>query len=115
MARVLLVGYDPETVDFSDPALPPGMNAEKIRAGLALAVQQITDRGWEGDLCLIRPDHSAARTVQHHLAARDYACVVIGAGVRLPPRKPLVVRGSRECSPQGRAEGRHCLQYDARR
>jgi len=24
MTRVLLLGYDPETVDFSDPALPPG-------------------------------------------------------------------------------------------
>jgi hypothetical protein len=29
MARVLLLGYDPETVDFSDPALPPGMTVEK--------------------------------------------------------------------------------------
>jgi hypothetical protein len=51
--RVLLVGYDPETVDFTDPALPPGMNAEKIRAGLVLAIQQMTERGWECDLCLI--------------------------------------------------------------
>jgi hypothetical protein len=25
MTRILLVGLDPETVDFSDPALPPGM------------------------------------------------------------------------------------------
>ena len=24
MKRVLLVGFDPATVDFSDPALPPG-------------------------------------------------------------------------------------------
>ena len=27
MKRVLLVGLDPATVDFSDPALPPGMTA----------------------------------------------------------------------------------------
>jgi len=26
--RILLVGYDPETVDFSDPVLPPGMTAD---------------------------------------------------------------------------------------
>ena len=31
----LLVGYDPDTVDYSDPALPAGMSAEKIRAGLS--------------------------------------------------------------------------------
>ncbi|MGA8086223.1 MAG: hypothetical protein WCA10_02880 [Terracidiphilus sp.] len=28
MKRILLLGLDPETVDFSDPALPPGMTAE---------------------------------------------------------------------------------------
>jgi hypothetical protein len=37
MTRILLVGYDPETVDFSDPSLPPGMTAEKARAGIAVA------------------------------------------------------------------------------
>ena len=32
MKRVVLIGFDPATVDYSDPALPPGMNAEKIQA-----------------------------------------------------------------------------------
>jgi hypothetical protein len=86
MARVLLVGYDPETVDYSNPALPPGMSGEKIRAGLALALKQMTERGWEADLCLIRPDESAGKTVDRQLASANYACVVIGAGVRLPPQ-----------------------------
>jgi len=87
MARVLLVGYDPETVDYSNPALPPDMSADKIRAGLSLAVKQMTERGWEADLCLIRPDETAAKTVERHLASANYACVVIGAGVRLPPER----------------------------
>ena len=39
MTRILLVGYDPETVDFADPALPPGMTAEKIRAGIEVALK----------------------------------------------------------------------------
>jgi hypothetical protein len=86
MTRVLLVGYDPETVDYSNPALPPGMSAEKIRAGVSLALREMTDRGWEGDVCYIRPDGTAGQTVEHHLAAGNYACVVIGAGVRLPPQ-----------------------------
>jgi hypothetical protein len=86
MARVLLVGYDPETVDYSNPALPPGMSADKISAGLALALKQMTERGWEADLCLIRPDETAGKTVERHLASANYACVVIGAGVRLPPQ-----------------------------
>ena len=60
MPRVVLVGYEPETVDFSDPALPPGMTAEKVHAGIALALKQMRERGWEADACLIRPDATAA-------------------------------------------------------
>jgi hypothetical protein len=79
MTRVLLVGYDPETVDFSNPALLPGMTIEKIRAGVALALKQMMDRGWEGDVCYIRPDGMAGQMVERHLASANYACVVIGA------------------------------------
>ena len=86
MTRVLLVGHDPETVDYSNPAYPPGMSAEKISAGIALALKQMTDRGWENDACYIRPDGTAGQTVERHLASASYACVVIGAGVRLPPQ-----------------------------
>jgi hypothetical protein len=86
MAQVLFVGYVPETVDFSDPALPPGMTAEKIHAGIAVAVKQFAERGWEADLCLIRPDETAGPTVARQLASKNYDCVVIGAGIRLLPR-----------------------------
>jgi hypothetical protein len=86
MKRVLLVGYDPETVDFSDPALPPGMTVEKIRAGIAVALKQFAERGWKADVGFIRPDETAGPTVERQLASTAYDCVVIGAGVRLPPR-----------------------------
>ena len=86
MTRILLLGYDPETVDFSDPALPPGMTAEKVHAGIAVAMKQFAERGWEADLCLIRPDETAGPTAVRQLSSTRYECVVIGAGVRLPPR-----------------------------
>ena len=86
MSRVLLLGYDPETVDFSDPALPPGMTIEKVRAGIEVAMKQFAARGWDADVGFIRPDASAVPAVERQLAAKHYDCVVIGAGVRLPPR-----------------------------
>ena len=58
MTRILLLGYDPETVDFSDPDLPPGMTVEKVHAGIAVAVKQFAERGWESDVCYIRPDET---------------------------------------------------------
>jgi hypothetical protein len=86
MTRILLLGFDPETVDFSDPALPPGMTIEKVNAGIAIALKQFTERGWESDVCYIRPDETAASTVARQLDSTTYDCVVIGAGVRLPPK-----------------------------
>ena len=86
MTRILFLGYDPKTVDFSDPALPPDMTAEKVQAGIAVALEQFAERGWEADLCFIRPDETAGPSVQHQLGSANYDCVVIGAGVRLPSR-----------------------------
>src|SRR5499427_4995620 len=90
MVKVILVGYDPEAVDYSDPALPPGMNAEKIHAGIAVALKQFAEREWQGEVGFIRPDESAGPTVERLLASKAYDCVVIGAGVRLPPKRIAV-------------------------
>jgi hypothetical protein len=90
MTRILFVGQEPETVDFSDPALPPGFNAEKIHAGIAVALRQMTERGWLADLCLIRPDGTAPSTLERQLVTNVYDCVVIGGGVRIPPKSLLL-------------------------
>lgn len=85
LTRVLFIGQQPETVDFTDPMLPPGTTAEKIHAGIALALKQMAERGWRADLCLIQPDETAGPEVERTLTAQAYDCVVIGAGIRLPP------------------------------
>jgi hypothetical protein len=90
MARVLLVGLEPEAVDYSDPALPPGMDAKKIQAAIDLGLKQMTDRGWQADACLIQHDASSAPAVERHLNRATYDCVVVGAGVRLPPKSLLL-------------------------
>ena len=103
MTRVLLLGYDPETVDFADPALPPGMTVEKIHAGIEVAMRQFASRGWAADVGFIRPDESAGSTVERQLASAKYDCVVIGAGVRLPPRLlpifEVVINAVRKAAP----------------
>lgn len=88
--RVLFVGQIPETVDFSDPALPPGFDAAKIHAGIAIGMQQMADRGWHADLCLVRPDESATTMLAQQLASTAYDCVVIGGGIRVPPKSLLL-------------------------
>jgi hypothetical protein len=85
MTRVLFV-QQPETVDFTDPAIPPGFNAEKIHAGIAIAMTKMAERGWRADLCLIPPDETAGLVLEKQLSTATYDCVVIGGGIRLPPK-----------------------------
>ena len=104
MTRILLLGLDPETVDFSDPALPPGTIVEKVHAAIAVAVKQFADRGWESDVGFILPDETAGPTVERQLRSTNYDCVVIGAGVRLPPRNlallEAVIHAIRKAAPE---------------
>src|SRR5450631_4239363 len=79
-------GQKPETVDFSAPSLPPGFNAEKINAGIALGVKKIEEHGWKGDTCMITPDAAGSAMLEKALTGADYDCVVIGGGMRLPPK-----------------------------
>ncbi|MFL1877290.1 hypothetical protein ACIKT0_19545, partial [Hansschlegelia beijingensis] len=42
--RVLIIGEKPDMVDFSDPAIPPGMDAAKVQAGLDAAMRALRER-----------------------------------------------------------------------
>jgi hypothetical protein len=88
--KVLFVGQQPETVDFSDPALPPGFDAAKIHAGIEVGMRLMAERGWQADLCLVQPDETAAIALQRQLAQKTYDCIVIGGGLRIPPKSLLL-------------------------
>jgi len=90
MTRVLFVGQLPETVDYSDPAIPPGFNAQKINAGIAIGKAKIEERGWQADLCMIPPDETAGPILEKQLKGVTYDCVVIGGGLRLPPKSLIL-------------------------
>jgi hypothetical protein len=89
MPRVLLIGLAPETVDFTDPDLPPGMDADKIAAGIEAALADMRGRGWQAEFCSVRPDDSAEGTIAASLA-KGWGCVVIGAGLRIPSKGLLL-------------------------
>jgi hypothetical protein len=62
------------------------MTAEKVHAGIAVAMTHFAERGWQADVGLIRPDETAGPAVERQLVSKSYDCVVVGGGVRLPPR-----------------------------
>ena len=84
MKRVLLVGFDPATVDFSDPGCRRGDRGEDPSWDQARA-RRYGRAGWQAESCFINPDETAVPTVERRLAGGRYDCVVVGAAVRLPP------------------------------
>ena len=114
MTRILMVGYDPATVDYSDPALPPGMNAEKVHAGIAVAVKQFKDRGWEIDLGYLQPGETVGPTVERQLGGELRLCR--HRGRRSPAAEAARrLRGRHQRRAQGRSARRDRLQHAARR
>jgi hypothetical protein len=101
--RVLLVGYEPEAVDFADPGLPPGLDAQKIYAGIAMTLEDMRGRGWTADQCLVRPDDQAVIALKQKLTSAAYDCIVIGAGIRAWTRHlsvfEAILNAAREAAP----------------
>ena len=85
MARVLLAGIDPDQVDFADPALPPGLDADKIRAGVDAVLEQLKAAGHQPVHLYIDADPAHLQPFADHIAAEPVDCVVIGGGVTRPP------------------------------
>lgn len=71
---VLIVGLD--------PALIPGVDSELIASGLAYGLSRFEGTGFVADQCLVALDDSAETAIAAALGSRDYACVVVGGGIR---------------------------------
>jgi hypothetical protein len=51
-----------------------------------VAVAKIEERGWKGDTCMITPDAAGSAMLEEALHEVAYDCVVIGGGLRIPPK-----------------------------
>jgi hypothetical protein len=72
--RVLVIGLDPAKLKDWDPA--------PIRAAMVRGQARLADHGIEADLCLVVPEEHPDATITAALTSTDYACVVVGGGIR---------------------------------
>jgi hypothetical protein len=80
VAQVLVVGLDPAKLQGWDP--------EPLQAAIARGQARFDDRGIEADWCLVALDENPEGAIVEALTRQDYACVVIGGGIRRP--EPLL-------------------------
>lgn len=89
MKNILLVGWDPAVVDFSKlPQLD--LNEEKLSRILAAERDQLTTLGYQSMWCYLKQNGDDERILTDALKATAYDCVLVGAGVRLPPDYLLI-------------------------
>jgi hypothetical protein len=75
MARVLLIGLHPLRIPgWQDP----GPLAAAIDRGMA----RCADFGLKADACLVGPGDDAEASIVEALTRHEYACVVVGGGIR---------------------------------
>ena len=76
---VLLIGLDPRVVNYDRW---PGLTAEKLEAGLRRDEATLNSSGYDARICFIDHGETAEEVVRAMLAETDFACVLVGAGVR---------------------------------
>ncbi|MCD2193161.1 hypothetical protein LQ327_07150 [Actinomycetospora endophytica] len=84
---VLTVGLDPALVSAgaSSKAAFPGMDAERIEAGIAANRARLQELGFRADVCYLDYGATAEDVFRAALRESSYDFVTIGAGVRMDP------------------------------
>nr|WP_221473142.1 hypothetical protein [Planomonospora venezuelensis] len=65
-----------------DPARLQGWDPEPLQAAITRGRARFDDHGIEADWCLVALDEDPEGTIAQALTREDYACVVIGGGIR---------------------------------
>lgn len=85
MKKILYLGLNPETLDFSQPGFPPGLTAEIIEAGVVAEIQKLKGLGFEAIRFFFDLGNSDLSGLEAHLKTHNYDGLLIGAGIRIPP------------------------------
>lgn len=82
MKKVLIIGMDPHTIDFSNPEIPQGLTVEKIEQGAKATVEKLNTMGYDANLFLIETGTSDLSRLENHFNQKSYDGIVIGNGIR---------------------------------
>ena len=83
-ARVLLVGLDPDIVDYSKSPVP-GLTAAKVRAAVEGDKAKLETLGYSVTSFYVDDGKTAESALTGELTSSQYDCIMVGAGLRIVP------------------------------
>jgi len=83
-ASVLAIGLDPR---FADLSAFPGLTPELVRSYIDTQIEKLRQAGYRVESCLVDGSATSDEVVARALQSQPFACVLIGAGLRLPPQQ----------------------------
>jgi hypothetical protein len=72
---ILIIGIESDVIDYAQPGMPPGANAEYVKAGLRVTKEAFDQRGDNLDMRMVLVDEAAEDSISAHLANRTYDCI----------------------------------------
>jgi hypothetical protein len=101
--NVMSIGLHPDVVNYS---LFPGLTRDRLTLALKAQAEHLQTLGFDVTMCLVDLGATAEDTARSALLAKEYAVVVIGAGVRTPPPHlalfERLINVVHECAPQAK-------------
>lgn len=82
MKKVLIIGMNPRTIDFTNPELPQGLTVEMIENGTQATLNKLTTLGYAPELFLIDTGTKDLSNLSNQLKQKNYDGVVVGNGIR---------------------------------
>jgi hypothetical protein len=83
-ARLLLLGLDPDIVDYSKSPVP-GLTAAKVRSAIEADRTKLKELGYNVTMLYVDEGQTAEAQPANNLATARYDCIMIGAGLRIVP------------------------------
>ena len=83
-ARILLVGLDPDMVDYSKSPVP-GLTAAKVRAAEEGDKAKLETLGYNVKSLYVDDGKTAEAVLSAELSNGGHDCIIVGAGLRILP------------------------------
>lgn len=82
MKKILIIGINPQTIDFSNPEIAPGLTAEKVELGTKATIDNLVTMGYAAESFFLDTGASDYSQLIKKISSVQYDGIVIGNGIR---------------------------------